>query len=323
MTSLAELKAKSKTNLEKFKEKSKAPAYESKKDDRYWYPKRDDAGNGFAIIRFLPVSKIDDNKEEALPWVKIYSHSFQNEDTQKWYIENSLTTFNEKDPLSELNSKLWNQGDSGKEQATKQKRKLSYISNVYIVKDALNPENEGKVFLYSYGKKIYDKILALMNPDETYGEEPVDPFNFWTGRNFRMKIKSVKSGNSVFPNYDASEWDSISPISDKQGKPLSDEQIMSIWESEHSLLELLDRKHFKTYDELKSRLNSVLYGTDHVGEPKEETKSQTSSQTKNTVQSKKKEVELPIDDDDISKLINSSDKDDTDALIDEWISEDD
>lgn len=314
MTTLAELKAKSKSNLEKFKEKSKTPTYESKKDERYWYPKRDDAGNGFAIIRFLPVSKIDDNKEEALPWVKIYSHSFQNEENKKWYIENSLTTFNEKDPVSELNSKLWNEGESGKEQASRQKRKLSYISNIYVVKDALNPENEGKVFLYSYGKKIYDKILALMNPDETYGEDPVDPFNFWTGRNFRMKIKTIKSGNSSYPNYDSSEWDSIAPISDKQGKPLSDEQIMEIWETEYSLLELLDRKHFKTYDELKARLNNVLFDSEQSNEKVVE---------KSETKSKSKEIDLSTDDDDdISKLINSNDKDDTDALIDEWINDD-
>jgi hypothetical protein len=317
MTSLQELKARSKSNLEKFKEKAKAPVYEKKSDERYWSPKRGDDGNGFAIIRFLPVSKVDDSHPEALPWVKIYSHNFNNKATGKYYAENSLTTFNEKDPVGELNSKLWEQDDAGKAQASRQKRDLKYTSNILVVKDPLNPENEGRVFLYKYGKKIYDKITALMNPDETYGEDPIDPFNFWTGRNFRMKIKTVKVDDKSFPNYDSSEWDSVAPISDKNGKPLSDDQIEAIWDAEYSLLELLDRsKHFKTYDELKKKLDEVLYGTTNS--------SATPSEKK--VEPKKSEARPPVaqDDDEVNRLLEeteSDSSDDTSALIDEWINE--
>lgn len=318
MTTLAELKAKSQANLAKFKEKSQKPVFERKVDERYWYPKRDEHGNGFAIIRFLPIPPVDDSDERALPWVKIFSHSFKHPTTQKWYIENSLTTFGEKDPLGEYNSRLYNSGDEEKKkQASRQKRKTQYVSNIYVVRDPAAPENEGKVFLYSYGVKIYEKILAQMNPDEAFGEEPVDPFNFWTGRNFRMKIKTIKSGDSSFPNYDSSEWDSIGPISDKSGRPLTDEEIEEVYQSEYSLLELIDRKHFKTYDELKKRLMEVI-GDDFDENEDGSTKKKTETKT---------ETKFDDDDDDdvVSKLLEdsgSSENDDTDDLIDQWINED-
>jgi hypothetical protein len=322
MPSLAELKAKSQQNLQKFKEKSKpGNQNERKSDERYWYPKRDEAGNALAIIRFLPVCKTDDSNPEALPWVKIYSHSFKHTN-DKWYIENSLTTFGEKDPLGEYNSKLWEQGENsdGQKQAKHQKRKLNYTSNVYIVKDPANPENEGKVFLYRYGMKIFEKVNALMNPEEGLGDEPVDPFNFWTGRNFRLKIKTVKVGNAAMPNYDSSEWDSISQISNAKGKPLTDEQIEQVWEQSHSLLELLDRKHFKSYDELKKRMNAVFGFESEEEKPVERKSSMDKPAT-----SQKQETKAVVDEDEeINSLLNSVDEttsDDTDDLINKWMDE--
>lgn len=316
MTSLAELKARSKSNLEKFKEKSKPQTFERKSDERFWYPQLDDQKNGFAIIRFLPISKVDDDKPEALPWAKIYNHSFQNQVTKKWYIENSLSTFNQKDPVGEYNRELWDQGESGKEQASKQKRNLSYYSNIYVVKDPTNPENEGKFFLFRYGKKIYDKINELLNPDEAFGDESVDPFDFWTGKNFRLKIKGVKSGSNIFPNYDSSEWDSSAPIADKSGTPLTDEQIVEIYENSYSLLEFYDPKNFKSYDELKKKLNDVL-GISGGDEPKKTAKEEPK-------QEKASSNTISDEDDDIEDLIKSSSEasDDTDDLINELLNDD-
>ena len=210
-------------------------------DDRLWKPEVDKAGNGYAVIRFLPAPDGED-----LPWAKLYSHAFQG--PGGWYIENSLTTNGAKDPVSEYNSELWNTGiDSDKEIARKQKRKLSYYSNIYVVKDPSNPENEGKVFLYKYGKKIFDKVMSSMQP-EFEDEEPINPFDFWAGADFKIKIKKVAG----YWNYDSSEFA-------RPGALLDDDDAMeAIWKKEYSLTEITAGDQFKSYDELKKRLDYVL-----------------------------------------------------------------
>ena len=210
-------------------------------DDRLWKLEVDKGGNGYAVIRFLPAPDGED-----LPFVKLYSHAFQG--PGGWYIENSLTTLGQKDPVSEFNSQLWNNGtDSGKDTARKQKRKLTYISNIYVVKDPANPENEGKSFLYKYGKKIFDKLTAAMQP-EFEDEEAIDPFDFWQGANFKLKAKNVAG----YRNYDSSEFAATSALLD------DDDAMEAVWKKEHSLAELVANDQFKTYDELKTRLSSVL-----------------------------------------------------------------
>jgi len=210
-------------------------------DERLWKPEVDKAGNGYAVIRFLPPPDGED-----MPFAKVYSHAFQG--PGGWYIENSLTTLGQKDPVSEHNSMLWNNGtDVGKEQARKQKRKLSYVSNIYVVKDPANPQNEGKVFLYKYGKKIFDKIMAAMQP-EFEDETPINPFDFWQGANFKLKIKRVAG----YWNYDSSEFAIQGPLLDE------DEEMEAIWKKQYSLAEFLAPSQFKTYDELKTRLELVL-----------------------------------------------------------------
>ena len=210
-------------------------------DERVWKLECDKSGNGYAVIRFLPAPNGED-----LPFVKLYSHAFQG--SGGWYIENSLTTLNQKDPVSELNSELWNNGtDAGKEVARKQKRKLTYVSNIYVVKDPANPDKEGKVFLYKFGKKIFDKITAAMQP-EFEDETPIDPFDFWQGANFKLKAKNVAG----YRNYDSSEFAA-------QGALLDDEDAMeAIWKKQYSLSELVSPDQFKSYDELKKRLDYVL-----------------------------------------------------------------
>ena len=213
-------------------------------DDRLWKLDVDKSGNGYAVIRFLPAPDGED-----LPFVKLYSHAFQG--PGGWYIENSLTTLGQKDPVSEYNTQLWNNGtDSGKETARKQKRKLTYTSNIYVVKDPANPENEGKVFLFKYGKKIFDKLTAAMQP-EFEDEEAIDPFDFWQGANFKLKAKNVAG----YRNYDSSEFAAVSPLLD------DDDALEAIWKKEISLAEIVATDQFKTYEDLKRRLDYVLGNT--------------------------------------------------------------
>jgi hypothetical protein len=210
-------------------------------DDRIWKLECDKSQNGYAIIRFLPAPDGED-----LPFVKLYSHAFQG--PGGWFIENSLTTLNQKDPVSELNSELWNNGtDAGKEIARKQKRKLTYVANIYVVKDPANPANEGKVFLYKFGKKIFDKITAAMQP-EFEDETPIDPFDFWQGANFKLKAKNVAG----YRNYDSSEFAAQGALLD------DDEEMEAVWKKQYSLAELVAPDQFKSYDELKKRLDYVL-----------------------------------------------------------------
>jgi hypothetical protein len=223
-------------------------------DERLWKPELDKSGNGYAVIRFLPSPEGED-----LPWAKVWNHAFQGP-TGQWYIENSLTTIGQKDPVSEYNSKLWNSGvESDKEIARKQKRKLQYFSNILVVSDPKHPENEGKVFLFRYGKKIFDKMMEAMQP-AFEDESPINPFDFWEGADFKLKIRKVDG----FWNYDKSEFAAPSPISDDESK------IESIWKSQHSLAEKLDASNFKSYDELSTRFHAVISGTTTVGNVSEE-----------------------------------------------------
>ena len=218
-------------------------------DERLWKPELDKSGNGYAVIRFLPAVKGED-----LPWAKVWNHAFQGP-TGQWYIENSLTTLNQKDPVSEHNTALWNTGlESDKEIARKQKRKLQYFSNVYVVSDTKHPENEGKVFLFRYGKKIFDKITAAMSP-EFEDEKAINPFDFWEGANFKLKIRKVDG----FWNYDKSEFEDPSKLFE------DDAEVDKVWQSQYSLAEFTAPTNFKSYDELKSRLDAVLSGTVKVG----------------------------------------------------------
>ena len=242
--SFADLKKQSKLgNLTSklVKEVEKMNSSNSSGDDRVWKLECDKSGNGYAVIRFLPAPEGED-----LPFVKLYSHAFQG--PGGWYIETSLTTLGQKDPMSEYNTMLWNNGtDSGKDQARKQKRKLTYVANIYVVKDPANPENEGQVMLYKFGKKIFDKITAAMQP-EFEDEEAIDPFDFWQGANFKLKAKNVAG----YRNYDSSEFA-------RQDALLEDDEAMeAIWKKEYSLEDFVAPDQFKSYDDLKKRLDYVL-----------------------------------------------------------------
>ena len=218
-------------------------------DERLWKPELDKTGNGYAVIRFLPAVNGED-----MPWAKIWNHAFQGP-TGQWYIENSLTTIGQKDPVSEMNTSYWNSGlESDKEIARRQKRKLQYYSNIYVVSDSKHPENEGKVFLFRYGKKIFDKIMEAMQP--AFDDEvAVNPFDFWEGANFKLKIRKVDG----YWNYDKSEFESSSALFDK------DDLIEEVWKKQYSLKEFNAPTNFKSYDELKTRLSLVLAGTTTVG----------------------------------------------------------
>ena len=256
-----------KRSLEKLtKQIDKQQSKTSRKvDDRYWKLERDKAGNGTALIRFLPQSAADlAVNEDHTPWVQIFSHGFQGP-TGQWYIEKSLTTLNQKDPVSDLNRTLWNSGQE--DQARKQKRKLRYTANILVLKDPANPENEGKVFLYEFGKKIFDKIKDTMFPesDALREVEPVNPFDLWEGADFELRVRQVDG----YANYDKSTFSKPSSLyGGDEGK------IETVYTSQHSLLELVAPDTFKSYDELNRRLQTVL-GTGAPVETKVEAKKET------------------------------------------------
>lgn len=243
--SFANLKKNRSSLIDKLKsaaEKVSSPNEKSQGDDRFWKPTVDKAGNGYAVIRFLPTPDGED-----LPWVRYWDHGFKGP-TGRWYIEKSLTSIGQTDPVSEINSALWNTGrEEDKQTVRDRKRRLHYVSNIYVVSDPGNPDNEGKVFLYQYGKKIFDKISDIMTP-QFEDEEPINPFDFWEGANFKLKIRSVEG----YRNYDKSEFAAPSPLSE------DDEQLESIYNSLHSLKEIIDPSKFKSYAELKAKLNQVL-----------------------------------------------------------------
>ena len=250
MSSALEALKKSKSNFDSLtKQLEKTIDQPDKKnkyqDDRLWKPELDKSGNGFAIIRFLPAIEGED-----MPWQRVWHHAFQGPGGQ-WYIENSLTTLNKKDPVSEENTRLWNTGvESDKDIARKRKRKLQYYSNILVVSDPKHPENDGKIFLYKFGKKIFDKITEAMNP-AFEDEKATNPFDFWEGANFKLKIRKVDG----FWNYDKSEFEQISKVK------TTDDEIDKIWKSQYALKPFVDPTSFKPYDELKEKLNRVLTGT--------------------------------------------------------------
>jgi hypothetical protein len=217
----------------------------SKDDTRFWQPEVDKAGNGMAVIRFLPAPAVDG--DDALPWARTFSHGFQG--PGGWFIDNCLTTLNEKCPVCEHNNTLWNSGiEANKEIARKQKRKLSYVANILVISDPKHPENEGQIKLFKFGKKIFDKISEAMNP-EFEDESAVNPFDMWEGANFKLKIRNVEG----YRNYDKSEFDSPTPLFDG-----ADEKLEELWKKEYSLKDFTEKKQFKPYDQLKARLDKVL-----------------------------------------------------------------
>ena len=219
------------------------PETNSYDDTRFWKPTRDKAGNGYAVIRFLPAKDGED-----LPWVRYWDHGFKGP-TGLWYIENSLTSIGQDDPVSEHNSVLWNSGrDEDKALAREQKRRLHDVSNVLVVSDPSNPENEGKVFLYKFGKKIFDKIMDVMQP-QFADEEPVNPYDFWEGADFKLKIRKVEG----WVNYDKSEFSAPAPLFNGD-----ENQLQEVYDKLYSLQDFLDPKNYKSYDELKAKLNKVL-----------------------------------------------------------------
>jgi hypothetical protein len=243
MAGFADMKKMSKNSVGNLqKELEKTSESKSYKDDRFWTTERGKDGNGFAIVRFLPSCEGED-----VPWVRLFNHGFQGKGG--WYIENCPTTLGLKCPVCEANNELWNSGiESDKEIARARKRKLSYISNIMVISDPANRENEGKVFLFRYGKKIFDKISDCMQP-KFPGEQPTNPFDFWNGRNFKMKIQTVGG----FANYDKSEFDTQSALLD--GK---DELLEKVWKSQYPLSELVGKDKFKAYEELKERFDTVI-----------------------------------------------------------------
>ena len=218
---------------------------ESYKDDRIWKPELDQASNGFAVIRFLPPVEGED-----VPWVRIFSHGFQGKGG--WFIENCPTTIGGKCPLCESNGELWNSGvEDDKNVARDRKRKLSYFSNILVVSDPKNPQNEGKIFLFKYGKKIFDKIMEKIQP-EFVDESPVNVFDFWKGADFKLKIRKVAG----YVNYDKSEFDTPQPVLGGDDKKLEE-----LWSKQYKLQDFLKPENFKTYEELSAKLNGVLNGS--------------------------------------------------------------
>lgn len=248
MSSFANLKRQSQSgNLDKLSAKIKELNSSTESSDRsenFWRPEVDKSGNGMATIRFLPAPSVDG--DDGLPWVKLFSHGFQG--PGGWLIDNCLTTRGQPCPVCEHNSALWNSGiEANKEIVRKQKRKLNYITNVYIVSDPKRPENEGTIKLFKFGKKIFDKITEAMNP-QFEDEKAINPFDMWTGANFKLKIRKVEG----YQNYDKSEFESASVLLD------DDAALEKIWKSEHTLAEQVGDKEFKSYEQLKSRLDKVL-----------------------------------------------------------------
>ena len=264
-------------------------------DERLWKPEMDKSGNGYAVIRFLPAPE-----GEELPWAKMYSHAFQG--PGGWYIENSLTTLGQKDPVSEHNRELWNSGlDSDKDTVRKQKRKLSYYANIYVVQDKANPQNEGRVFLYKFGKKIFDKVMEAMQP-EYEDETPINPFDFWQGANFKLKLKKVAG----YWNYDSSEFAAPSALLD------DDDALETVWKKQYSLATLIADDQFKSYEQLEKRLKMVLGQKQAPARYDEELDDESEGRGSFTPEFKSKAPE-PVADfnaPDITPKSNDSDEDD-------------
>lgn len=268
----------------------------SNSDDNFWKLEVDKAGNGYAVIRFLPAPKGED-----MPFVRIWDHGFQG--PGGWYIENSLTTLGQDDPVSEYNSQLWNSGiEANKDIARKQKRRLGFIANIYVVKDPTNPQNEGKVFHYKFGKKIFDMLNDVMNP-QFEDESPINPFDFWEGADFKLKARNVEG----YRNYDKSEFSATAPLTTSDGVAMSDEQLESLWESQASLQEFVNPSNFKSYNELKAKLYKVL-GLD--GSAHAPTTTAEDDKPEMDFTPKFKEEAAPVQQEASSQFANSSTDDD-------------
>jgi hypothetical protein len=295
MTSFANLK-RNRNSFEKLSKAVEATSTgsdaNSKDDNRFWQPEVDKAGNGMAVIRFLPAPAVDG--DDALPWVRTFSHGFQG--PGGWFIDNCLTTLNEKCPVCEHNNTLWNSGiEANKDIARKQKRKLSYVANILVVSDPSNPSNEGQIKLFKFGKKIFDKITEAMNPDFA-DETPVNPFDMWEGANFKLKIRNVEG----YRNYDKSEFADVSALFDG-----NDEKLEELWKKEFSLKDFTERKNFKPYDQLKGRLDKVL---GFSGAPITKTKAEDTVATfKDDVSVLDKPIQSDDDDLDYFKSLAESD----------------
>jgi hypothetical protein len=274
------------TELEKLN--SGGSQQQNQVDDRFWKPTVDKVGNGYAVIRFLPAPD-----GESVPFVRLFTHGFKGP-TGSWYIENSRTTLGEQDPVGEYNAQLWNSGDpDDKTKAREQKRRLHFISNILVEKDPGNPENEGKVFLYKYGKKIFDKLNDLMNP-QFEDEEPVNPFDFWDGASFKLKIRQVEG----YRNYDKSEFAAPKALSEDE------DELEGLYNSLHSLEQFIAPDQFKSYAELKEKLERVLSGT-----PVVQMRDETPFKEDVEPEPKMKQVEEKVvdveDDDEFAELMNS------------------
>lgn len=301
MTNISALKNRSKKSLDRLTEqveKMKAPASAKAEDDRFWKPTVDQSGNGSATIRFLPEPSVDG--DDALPWVRVFTHGFKGP-SGSWYIENSLTTIGQQDPVSEYNTKLWNSGvESDKDIARDQKRRLGYISNIEVIDDPAAPENNGKTFLYRYGVKIFDKLNEAMHP-EFEDETAFNPFDPWDGADFKLRIRQVAG----YRNYDKSGFADPKPME------RTDEEIEKLWNSLYSLKDFHDPKHFKSYDELLGSLNRVV-GFDTQGGVSEESESAPAPKSKRPSAPAKAETEdAPFD-------IDSTSSDDDDEILKEF-----
>lgn len=243
--SFKELKKNSSSMANKLQEElEKSNKTNEYKDDRFWRPTLDSASNGYAVIRFLPAVEGED-----IPWVKLYSHGFKGK--SGWFIHNCPTTLGEKCPVCEANSELWNSGtESDKRIARDRKRKLTYISNILVVEDPAAPQNKGKVFLFKYGKKIFEKIQEQMNP-EFEDENAVNPFDFWKGANFKLKIRRVDG----YVNYDKSEFSAATELFDGE-----DAKLEALWKKQYALKEFINPKEFKSYPELKTKFVETIGG---------------------------------------------------------------
>lgn len=277
-------------NLTKKIEEINSPSRESFGDDRFWTPTIDKAGNGYAVIRFLPAPPKEDH-----PWISYFDHGFQGP-TGLWYIENSLSSIGKEDPLGQYNSKLWNSGiEANKDLARKQKRRLHYVSNIYIVSDSANPDNEGKTFLFKYGKKIFQKINEAMNP-QYEDETPINPFDFWEGANFKLKIRNYEG----YRNYDKSEFDRPSALLE------NDKELEDLYNNLYGLKEFLDPSNFKTYEELDRKMKKVLCLEDD-STPKETVSVPSKSQVRTSIDDN-------VDREYVSAAVSKSNADDDDDI---------
>ena len=277
-------------------------------DDTEWKLEVDKAGNGYAILRFLPAPP-----GEEMPFVRLWDHGFQG--PGGWFIEKSLTTIGQDDPVSEYNSQLWNSGiESNKDIVRKQKRRLGFYANVYVVKDPANPQNEGKVFKYKFGKKIFDKLNEAMNP-QFEDEEAVNPFDFWEGTDFKLKARKVEG----YRNYDKSEFAAPGRITKPDGSDMSDEEMESLWNSQHSLQEIVDPKNFKSYNELKAKLYKVLALDGSTSAP---TNTAEDDEPEMNFTPKFKESAPRPTDEASSPALNSTDEDDDDMSFFKGLTDD-